>query len=240
MAALSAAVGLAVLPHVETFVGFSATIGLYLVPVGTLMALTSLTTMFLPMAVFFLLLLAPANLMSYDLLQFDNNALAIIAGCGAGALAFRLIPPLSPALRTERLLALTLRDLRRLATGPIRRLPGDWPGRMYTRLAAVPDAAQPLQRAQLVAGLTVGTEIIRLRRAASRLGPGSELDSALAAFARGDSAAAVAWLTALDRRLASVTADRQTSMMMRDRSRMLAVCDALERYRAYFDAGARS
>jgi hypothetical protein len=32
-------------------------------------------------------------------------------------LSFRLLPPLSPAYRARRLLALTLRDLRRLATG---------------------------------------------------------------------------------------------------------------------------
>jgi len=46
----------------------------------------------------------PANQMSYDTQQFYNAALAIIAGIGAGVLAFRLLPPLSPALRAGRLL----------------------------------------------------------------------------------------------------------------------------------------
>ena len=64
-------------------------------------------------------LLAPANQMGYDPQQFYNAALAIVAGGGAAALSFRLLPPLSPAFRTRRLLALTLRDLRRLATGPV-------------------------------------------------------------------------------------------------------------------------
>ena len=68
--------------------------------------------------------------------QFYNTALAIVAGVGAGAFSFRLMPPLSPAFRTRRLLALTLRDLRRLATGPIPRTPDDWEGRMYGRLSA--------------------------------------------------------------------------------------------------------
>ena len=55
---------------------------------------------------------------------------------------------------------------------------------MYSRLAALPDAAEPLQRAQLVAALSVGTAIIHLRRIAPGLGLGAELDAALADFAR--------------------------------------------------------
>ena len=60
------------------------------------------------MTFIFVTLLAPANQMSYDPGQFYNFALATIAGVGAGALSFRLLPPLSPAFRTRRLLALTL------------------------------------------------------------------------------------------------------------------------------------
>jgi hypothetical protein len=48
--------------------------------------------------------------MTYDTAQFYNAALAIVAGIGAAALSFRLLPPLPQALRTGRLLALTLRD----------------------------------------------------------------------------------------------------------------------------------
>jgi len=39
----------------------------------------------------------------------------------------------------------------------------------------LPDGAEPLQRSQLVAALSVGTEIIQLRRIARRLGLGSDL-----------------------------------------------------------------
>jgi hypothetical protein len=76
--------------------------------------------------------------------QFYNAALAIVAGSSAGALSFRLLPPLSPAFRTRRLLALTLRGLRRLAAGPARWTREDWEGRMHSRIAALPDAADPL------------------------------------------------------------------------------------------------
>jgi hypothetical protein len=100
------------------------------------------------------------------------------------------LPQLSPAFRTRRLLALTLRDLRRLATGPIPRAPGDWEGRICGRLAALPDAAEPLQRSQLMAALAVGSEIIQLRHIATRLGLGSDLDAALEALARGNRAIA--------------------------------------------------
>src|SRR5258708_38628419 len=96
------------------------------------------TAVFMYMAANFMPLLAPANQMSYDTQQFYNAALAIVAGLGAAAMSFRLLPPLSPTLRTRRLLALSLRDLRRLATGPIPRMANDWGSRISSRLSALP------------------------------------------------------------------------------------------------------
>jgi PAS domain S-box-containing protein len=58
-----------------------------------------------------------------------------------------------------------LRDVRRLATYPVERLPDDWEGHIFGRLGAAADAAEPLRRAQLVTALSVGWEIIELRRA---------------------------------------------------------------------------
>lgn len=159
--------------------------------------------MFASMVGRFIPLLAPENQMTYDTVQFYNGALAIVGGVGAAALSFRLLPPLSPALRTRRLLALTLRDLRRVATGPIPRPPGDWEGHIYGRLAALPDAAEPLRRSQLVTALSVGNGIIQLRRIVPRLGLGSDLDTALEALARGNSAIAASQLSLLDARLAA-------------------------------------
>ena len=239
LAAVGAAIALfALLPNVVTFAGLSLVMALYLIPVGALTTQPWQTFMFVAMTYNFVPMLMPANQMSYDTVQFYNSALAIVLGCGAGALSYRLLPPLSPAFRAQRLLTLTLRDLRRLATGAVQRRPDDWEGRIYSRLAALPDAAEPLQRAQLVTALSVGSEIIHLRNAMPELGFGSELDSALSALARGDSAVAVAELERLDHRLASLPdPDPQIPAALGERGRILLICDALINHRAYFDAG---
>src|SRR4029077_4300227 len=179
-------------------------IGLVLVPAGAGMAQPWQTAMFTAMAANFVPLLAPSNPMIYDTVQFYNAAIAIVAGVGAAAVSFRLMPPLSPAFRTRRLLALTLRDLRRLATGPIPRTPDDWEGRVYGRLSVLPDAAEPLQRPQLAAALSVGIEIIQLRHIARRLDLGSDLDAVLEGLRRGDSAIATTRLARLDQALAAL------------------------------------
>jgi len=233
-AALAAIIGFAVLPNSETFAAFSIAIGLVLVPAGAGMAQPWQTPMFTAMAANFVPLLAPANQESYDTVQFYNSALAIVVGVGAAVFSFRLLPPLSPAFRTRRLMALALRDLRRLATGPIPRTPDDWEGRMYGRFSALPDEARPLQRSQLVAALSVGTEMIRLRRIARRLGLGSELDAALEAMARGSSATATARLARLDDAFASGPG----IAALRARGSILAISEALTQHAAYFDTGA--
>ena len=237
-AVCAAIVAFAALPNVESFAGFSMVMGLFLVPAGALVAQPWQTAAFVGMAGNFVPLLAPANPMSYDTVQFYNAAVAIVAGCGVAALSFRLLPPLSPAVRTERLLAFTLRDLRRLATNPRLHTRDEWEGRMHSRLAAVPDAAEPLQRVYLMAALPVGTAILHLRRIAPQLGLGAELDRALVAFAQGLTAAASAELGELDRRLAAVAdAGWQTSLAARARGRILLIRDALGEHGAYFDRG---
>jgi uncharacterized membrane protein YccC len=237
--ALAAIVDFAVLPGRETFAGFSIAIGLVLVPVGALMAQPWQTAMFIPMAANFIPLLAPTNQMSYDTQQFYNSALAIVAGLGAAVLSFRLLPPLSPAFRTRRLLALTLRDLRRLATDPIPRTPDDWQGRVYGRLAVLPDAAEPLQRSQLVAAYSVGSEIIQLRLMARQLDLGSDLDAAVEAVAQGNSAIAIERLAVLDQDLASrPSAGLGAVAPLRARGSILAASETLARHASYFDAGA--
>jgi uncharacterized membrane protein YccC len=105
-AVFAAIVNFAVLPGLTTFAGFSIALGLYLVPVGALAAQPWQMAMFTAMVFNFVPLLAPANQMSYDTAEFYNSALAINVGIGMAALSFRVLPPLSPALRTRRLLAL--------------------------------------------------------------------------------------------------------------------------------------
>ena len=237
-AVFAAIVAFVVLPGLETFTAFSIAIGLCLVPAGALMAQRWQTAMFTAIAANFVPLLAPANQMSYDTAQFYNAALAIIAGSGAGALSFRLLPPLSPALRTRRLLGLTFRDLRRLATSRVPWARGTWEGHIYGRLAAMPDEAEPLQRAELLAALSVGTEIIQLRRIVPLLGLGSCLDTALEALARGNSANATAWLARLDDRLAAgLHAGSGASLALQARGSILAISEALIEHASYFHAG---
>jgi uncharacterized membrane protein YccC len=237
-AAFAAIVKFAVLPGVATFAGFSLAIGLVLVPAGALMAQPWQTGMFTAMAANFVPLLAPANQMSYDTQQFYNSALAIVAGVGVAALAFRLLPPLSPALRTRRLLALTLRDLRRLTKSAIPRSSIDWQSRVYSRLSAPPEVAEPLQRAQLLAALSVGTETIRLRRIARRFHLHPELDAALDAVARGDSPVAIERLARLDRILAALpSASPAARVRIRARGSILAMSEAIAQHSAYFDSG---
>ena len=235
-AAFAAIVKFAVLPSLVSFPGLCLALGVVLVPAGALIAQPWQTAMFTAMAAYFCALLAPTNQMSYDTQQFYNAALAIVAGFGAAALSFRLLPPLSPALRTQRLLALTLRDLRRLTTGPVPRTSEDWEGRVFGRLSVLPDAAEPLQRSQLVAALSVGIEIIELRHIARQLDLVPELDAALAALARGNTAMAIDCLARFDQAVASRSrAETGATATLRARGSILAMSEALTQHAPYFD-----
>jgi hypothetical protein len=169
--------------------------------------------------------------MIYDTQQFYNATLATLAGLFGGALSFRLLPPLAPALRTGRLLALTSRDLRRLATSEIRWRRDDWESRIYGRFSVLPDTAEPLQRAQLLGALSVGGAIIQFCSFADRLNMSAELDDPLRAIAGGNSAVAIARLGAHDDALAA----RPESVALRARACILAISQALTLHAAYFD-----
>ena len=240
----AATIKFAVLPALETFPAFCLALGLFLIPVGFVVArwhapaamavLTTMASTFMP-------LISPTNQMTYDTAQFYNIAVAVFVGCGVAALSFRLLPPLSPALRARRLLSLTLRDLRHLATGPELPRSDDWDGRVLGRLTALPDQAEPWQRAQLLAALSVGAEIIRLRQMTPSLGAGAELYAAFGAVALGNSAIAIGKLRQLDRRLASIPGSGQETLAaLQARGRILVTCEALAEQSAYFDAGANT
>ena len=229
----AAIVKFAVLPGLETFPAFCFALGLCLVPVGFVMVQSRkplVLAVVTAMGFNFMPLLAPTNEMSYDTAAFYNSALAIVVGCVIAPLSFRLLPPLSPSLRAGQLLALTLRDLRRLAIGPLPRRPEAWQGGLYGRLEALPEQAEPLQRAHLLAALSVGEDIMQLRAISPLLDLGPELGAALAALAQSDCAAATTWLARLDHRLASApgaeferrpraSGTRQDSLPVRDPSR---------------------
>jgi uncharacterized membrane protein YccC len=239
-AAIAAIVNFAVLPGLVGFTEFSIAMGLVLVPAGMLVILTWPSAMSLAIAFLFLPLLAPANQESYDPQQFYNSASAIVLGMGIGVVSFRLLPPLSPVFQTRRLLTLTLRELRRLTTGPIPRTTHDWEGRIFNRLTVLPDQAEPVQRSQLLAALSVGTEIIRLRRFAPLLDRARELDAALAAVASGNSALATERLAHFAQSLAALPGVEPGSrIVLRAQAAIVALSEALTRHADYFNAGAK-
>jgi hypothetical protein len=95
-----------------------------------------------------------------------------------------------------------------------------------------------LQRAQLLAALSVGTEIIGLRQIATHLGTTAELDAALNDIALGNSTEAIANLRQFDHRLASARdSGTEETMALRGRGRILVISEALAEHGTYFDAG---
>jgi uncharacterized membrane protein YccC len=230
-----------VLPALDTFPAFCAGIGLFYVPVGFVIArvrkpaalavLTGMASNFMP-------LLSPTNEMSYDTTQFYNTALAIIVGCSIAPLALRLIPPLSPALRAKRLLALSLRDLRRVGIDPVW-ASESWEVRMSGRLAALPEQAKPIQRARLLAALSVGNHVIQLRGVASSLGVAEELDAALRSFSAGRGVVTASRLHEIDRQLTAGSDNGAEEIVkVRARTRLLIVAETLVEHAPYFDEGA--
>ena len=236
----AAIIKFAMLPAFETFPALCLVLGLFLIPAGLAMAGSRqpvASAVFTTIAFVFLPVLAPTNPMSYDTSQFYNTALATLVGCGIAALAFALLPPLSPAVRTRRLLALASRDLRCLAVA--HRLPtsADWENRLYGRFLALPEQAAPSARAQLFAALSVGAEIIHLRHFAPRFAASADLNAALRAFAQGNCGTAIGLLRQIDRGLgARADAARPTATLLRMRGRILIVCEMLVEHAAYFNA----
>jgi uncharacterized membrane protein YccC len=238
----AAAIKFGVLPALETFPAFCLALGLFLIPAGfglarlrapaAMAVLTTMASSFMP-------LVSPTNPMTYDTSQFYNVAVAVFVGCGVAVLSFGLLPPLPPGLRTQRLLALTLRDLRRLAVAPMWPRSQDWDELLYARIAALPDQTEPLLRAQLLAALSVGSDIIQLRHAAPRLAVISALDRVLDAFTHGNSSVAIARLHQLDQRIASnLEAASEPAIALRARGHILVISEALAEHAAYFDAEA--
>ena len=239
----AALIKFAVLPGLDTFPAFCLALGLFFIPIGFGVALArqpAMSAVFTAMAFNFMPLLSPTNQMNYNTVQFYNAALAIVAGCSVAPLAFRLLPLLSPAVRARRLLALTLRDLRRLATAPLLPRLQDWEGRMYGRLVALPDQAEPLQRARLLAALSVGTEIIHLRQMVPRLGAAAELRCRARSHRAGKQRDSQ-WRGYVSSIVASLPVPdpgQETAIAVRARSRILVISEALAEHSSYFDAGA--
>jgi uncharacterized membrane protein YccC len=238
----AAIVNFAALPGLvyHDFPAFCAAMGLVLVPVGFVAVWTrnhAVSAVFTVWGILFVPILGPANQMTYDPEKFYNFALAALAGCLLGSLSFLLLPPIPPAVRVRRLLALSLRDLRRLAIDPRPPSGADWESRIYGRLTALPRQTESLQLEQLLAALSAGTEIVQLGSMAPQLGVAAQLDAALAILAQGNSAIAIERLRQLDLRLASPR-DGATETALRARAHILGLSELLAAHSPYFDLGA--
>jgi uncharacterized membrane protein YccC len=237
-AVMAAIAEFAVLPQLHSFAALCAAFACYLIPLGALSAHFRQSSFFTAMTANFVPLVAPANLTSYDTTHFFNVALALCAGCGFAVISFKLLPPLSAPARARRLLQLSLRDLRRLATGRLRRNCEAWQSLMHARLVALPDAAEPLERAQLVAALSAGTAIIRLERLTGRLCLGGGLAPALGAVARGRTGLAIEELARLDVTLSNTrSCGRLPRLVAHARASVLALSEVLRQHRIYFECG---
>ena len=226
----------AVLPRVTTFPGLCLALGLATVPLGFLLARARTPLFYFAASVNYLPMLSITNGITFDASQFWNTSSGIVAGIACGAVAMRILPPLSPAIRTQRLLALTLADLRRLAK---RASPGrqdDWESRGVARLLAMPEQAEPAERSQLVAAVAVGKDIVRCRAVAPRFVPGAAVDAALQALAEGRSGEAMERLKDIDRLLAALPRTEAASrIVLRLRASILAISGQLAEFGPYFD-----
>ena len=234
IAALCASiVKFAVLPRCTSFASLCAVLGCYLIPVGALGSRSRFTALFGVLPVAFVALVSPANVMTYDTISFYNAALALVAGAGIAALSFLLLPPLSPALRTRRLMTSTLRDLRRIAGGDRPPNSEEWKRKIYARLIALPDSAEPVRRAELSATVAVAMEVIQLQRATAGLPVEPYGQQALAAIAEGGREGAQDAFARLDLALAGAPDGVQ---VRRARASIVVVTELLSRHSSYFGA----
>ncbi len=236
IAAVSAAiVKFSVLPGCESFAALCAVLACFLVPIAALGSMGRFPALFGVMPVGFIALVAPANVMVYDTAAFYNGAIALIAGTVIAALAFLLLPPLSPETRTRRLLISTLRDLRSIASGRRPLQSKEWKRRTYARLVALPDCAGLLERAQMTAAVTAGTEMIHLRGAARLIPLDPQLHLAFDAFAEGNCTAVVEALVLLERRLAVLhLSGHRIRRIVRARTSILTLQELLSQHAPYF------
>jgi uncharacterized membrane protein YccC len=186
----------AILPVVPSdFLALAVVLSLVLVPLGALAAGTWHKTALVGMVTNVMPILAIQNEPSYEAMRVLNTGLAVVAGTVLAAIAIGLLPPLPPARRIQRLLMLTLRDLRGLLVGRRRFTQQMWVRLVSNRLAVLPVQASLEQEAQLVAALSAGEAAISLLGARPYPSAGRTLDQAFAELAEANVAAAREGLT---------------------------------------------
>ncbi|QGY03602.1 FUSC family protein [Methylobacterium mesophilicum SR1.6/6] len=191
---LALLVNFALLPGLDGFPAFSLALSCLLVPLGGLSATRWRKGLTAALLINFLAILSPTNPPVYDPIQFLNSGLAVVAGAVFGVLAMLLVPSLSTTTRAHRLVALSLRDMRRLAVRRRWMSRADWISLISCRLEALPVSASLEQRSSLLMAMSVGGAIIDLRQLGDRPGRFEHLDRGLAEIGAGHSASARYWL----------------------------------------------
>jgi hypothetical protein len=177
-------------------------------------------------------IIAIENRPSYDAALVLNSAAAVSAGAVLAVIFFRLLPPLSPQRRIERLLELTLRDLRRLAAGRRRFTQATWLGLVSARLAAVPQDTSLEQEAELLATLSVGEAAIALIAARPGCRDPDSLDHALACLAKARIAEACESFVRISVRESGAPPSEAQRIDVAVESILIA--DALQRHERFF------
>jgi uncharacterized membrane protein YccC len=187
---------LAILPAVPSdFLSLALVLSLTLLPLGMLAAGSWHKAAFGALVTNVMPILAVQNEPTYQGIQVLNTALAVSAGTALAAIAIWLVPPLPAAKRIQRLLALTLRDLRWLLVGRRRFTESEWVRVVSQRLAVMPMQASLEDTAQLLAALSVGEATIALLGARRDVSANGALDQAFAELAEADVVAAREKLT---------------------------------------------
>jgi uncharacterized membrane protein YccC len=159
------------LPMGSGFEFLTLVTGLFLFPLGLLMANPSTNIMAISFSFIFLNLVQPTNPMTYDLAGTLNFALATQVGVLFGTLAYILIFPPDPQAARRYVTYRIRRGLEWLALiEPVPATSSSWETRMYDRVIRLNDpqnlSGTPSDE-WLDAGLealTLGNEILRLRR----------------------------------------------------------------------------
>ena len=231
-ACLAAIVNFALLPNHEGFLSLALILSIVLIPLAALSTVPALAPYLVAASMNFVPLVAPTNQISFDTMAFANSALGIVGGCMAGAIALTVIPPVPMRIRADRLIGLTLRDLRRIAAGRRRLSAEAWESRVYARLIALPEDIDPAYGLRLVAAFSVGLQVIRLKTLPDQPGRvGQDIGESLHALAAGDRSAMMAGLDRLDRDAAAGGNDRVT---LRIRTAVQVIRDVMPRHGADF------
>jgi uncharacterized membrane protein YccC len=225
---------LAILPAVPSeFRSLAVVLSLVLVPLAMLAAGSWHKTAFVAMVTNVMPILAIQNEPSYEATRVLNTAIAVFAGTALAAIAIRLVPPLPAARRSQRLLALTLRDLRGLLVGRRRSTQAVWVRLVSQRLAVMPLQASLDERAQLLAALSVGEAAISLLGARREASAGRALNRAFADLAEANIVAAREGLTRFSaQQFAHAEVEPQLKMQAAVQATLIA--DALDVHPHFF------